>query len=260
MVDPVLPSPGGDLASPWGEGDSFSREHYRPLRALTAWLIGLLSAICILDILSVGMSVIGILLLNRVVSAPAELPAGSVAVLEMAETTFAGLRVLQWLATVVVFLVWFRRAYRNLLAFDAMGAMRYAPGWAIGAWFVPFLNLVRPKRIMDDIWRASDPKPHVRSANSRDVTPPRLIMVWWITWLVTQYTGRLAFNSFWAAETVPQLLDSYRWAVAVDVFDMIAAVLAIAVVLQVSNRQTRRATELAREGQLPPVFRHPSYV
>jgi hypothetical protein len=50
----------------------------------------------------------------------------------------------------------FRRAYRNLPALGAESP-RFSSGWAVGAWFVPFLNLVRPKQIMDDIWRASDP-------------------------------------------------------------------------------------------------------
>ena len=31
--------------------------------------------------------------------------------------------------------------------------LRYAPGWAIGAWFVPFLNLVRPVQIVNDVRR-----------------------------------------------------------------------------------------------------------
>ena len=53
-------------------------------------------------------------------------------------------------ATGVAFLVWFSRAYRNLDALDL--PRRYGTGWAIGGWFVPFLNFARPKQVADDIW------------------------------------------------------------------------------------------------------------
>ena len=54
------------------------------------------------------------------------------------------------IATGVAFLVWFSRAYRNLDALDL--PRRYGTGWAIGGWFVPFLNFARPKQVADDIW------------------------------------------------------------------------------------------------------------
>jgi Domain of unknown function (DUF4328) len=60
------------------------------------------------------------------------------------------------LATAVGFLVWFHRAYTNLPALG-IEPLPYATGWTIGAWLVPLLNLVRPKQIMDTIWRGSDP-------------------------------------------------------------------------------------------------------
>ena len=56
----------------------------------------------------------------------------------------------------VGFLVWLHRAWTNLLALGRE-PLPYSPGWAVGAWLVPFLNLVRPKRMMDIVWRGSDP-------------------------------------------------------------------------------------------------------
>ena len=58
-----------------------------------------------------------------------------------------------FIATGVFFLFWFHRAYRNLPALG--GDRRYGTGWAIGSWFVPFLNAWRPKQIVNDIWRES---------------------------------------------------------------------------------------------------------
>ena len=60
------------------------------------------------------------------------------------------------LLVAVLFLAWFRRVYRNLEALGARG-LRFKTGWAFWGWFVPLLGLLRPKQLLDDVWRASDP-------------------------------------------------------------------------------------------------------
>jgi hypothetical protein len=61
---------------------------------------------------------------------------------------------LLYLATIVAFLMWVHRAYLNLARAGAPG-LRFTPGWAVGYWFVPVLNIVRSKQILDDLWRAT---------------------------------------------------------------------------------------------------------
>ena len=53
-------------------------------------------------------------------------------------------------------IAWTSRLYRNLRPLGVR-RLRFTEGWAIGGWFVPFVNLVRPKQILNDIWRGSDP-------------------------------------------------------------------------------------------------------
>ena len=63
--------------------------------------------------------------------------------------------VLLRLSLIPVFLVWFYRARKNA---DGRGQrQRWSPGWAIGAWVVPIVNLWFPYQIMADIWRANLP-------------------------------------------------------------------------------------------------------
>ncbi|HEX2127784.1 MAG TPA: DUF4328 domain-containing protein, partial [Solirubrobacterales bacterium] len=47
-----------------------------------------------------------------------------------------------------VFLPWFYRAYTNLGRFGLQD-LRFTPGWSVAAWFIPILNLFRPKQIAD---------------------------------------------------------------------------------------------------------------
>jgi hypothetical protein len=49
-----------------------------------------------------------------------------------------------YIAGAIVFIRWLHAAYRNADVV-APGVRRYGHGWAIGSWFVPFLNLWRPK-------------------------------------------------------------------------------------------------------------------
>ena len=102
------------------------------------------------------------------------------------------------LLDVVVFLTafgfliaWTNRAYRNLPALGA-NDLRFTPGWAVGGWFVPFLNFVRPKQIMNDIWRGSSPEDYAGDDwRGRSVTP--LLHWWWGLWIVG---GLLSYTSF----------------------------------------------------------------
>jgi hypothetical protein len=72
-------------------------------------------------------------------------------------------------------LVWTRliaRAYRELDAIPS-APRRFGGGWAVGAWFVPVLNLWRPKEIVNDIWRAGRTE------------PSDLLTAWWVLFLAT---------------------------------------------------------------------------
>ncbi|MFF3407259.1 DUF4328 domain-containing protein [Streptomyces sp. NPDC002742] len=49
-------------------------------------------------------------------------------------------------------------------------------GWTIGAWFVPLVNLVAPRRLVLDIGRASS----TSWEEKRDTT---LVNLWWAAWI-----------------------------------------------------------------------------
>jgi hypothetical protein len=55
----------------------------------------------------------------------------------------------------ILFLVWTYRIVKNahLISFRPL---RFSPGWAIGYYFIPILNLFRPYQALSDARRASD--------------------------------------------------------------------------------------------------------
>jgi hypothetical protein len=161
--------------------------------------------------------------------------AGSDAVVASDERLAAGGAALlaTFLVSTILWLLWFHRAYRNVESFGSI-AMRFGTGWAVGAWFVPILNLFRPKQIANDIWRGTDPQPPPGWT-----TPPvaPLVHWWWAAWLVANLLGNLSFRLLNDART----LDAERTAVAVDIAAgisfVIAGVLALRFVRAVTERE-----------------------
>jgi hypothetical protein len=76
------------------------------------------------------------------------------------------------------FIAWMYRAYRNLQRTSVVG-LRYDAGWAIGAWFIPIFNWIRPKQMIDDVWRAGESGVEVRDASWRERHASPLLHWWW---------------------------------------------------------------------------------
>lgn len=144
--------------------------------------------------------------------------------------------------TAVAFLFWFRQAYRNLPSLGVR-KLRFKPGWAVGAWFVPFVNLVRPKAIANDIWRASDPEREPQGMRWIEWPVSPLLHWWWGLWLLAGFVQRVASRSSnrddLSAQESADLADAAGLGLGI-----VAAVLAILVVRRVTDRQ--RAALAAR--------------
>jgi hypothetical protein len=158
------------------------------------------------------------------------------------------LQVLLWLLTGVAFIVWFHRAYRNLAGLGAR-SLRFTSGWAIGAWFVPVLNLVRPKQLMDDIWRATDPVLVGQPGVAWKQQPvSKMVLAWWAAYLGANLTEAVAAN---LGQLVPdataseQLLYTTEAFMAADLLLVPAALLAYVLVRQVTRREEHAAAPVA---------------
>jgi Domain of unknown function (DUF4328) len=130
-------------------------EHFQSIEGRAKLVVAALVATIACDVLAMWVDVREIQLMNRIVDGDfpelSELDAS-----DDRQALAGSLVLLTFVGTIVVYLVWFSRAYKNLTSLGATD-LRYGSGWAIGAWFVPILNLWRPKQIANDIWRASDP-------------------------------------------------------------------------------------------------------
>ncbi|MFI1398964.1 DUF4328 domain-containing protein [Streptomyces sp. NPDC020681] len=154
-----------------------------------------------------------------------------------------GLEFVAFVATVVVFIVWFHRVRSNadVLAPDLQ---RRGRGWAIGGWFIPFGNLYIPRGIAVDVWAASRPDPYAAKSQQ----PHTVINFWWAAWLVSQVVDAVAGSQYEGAETLDGL-KAAAVALIVDGFvDIAAAALAIVVVRRLTRMQQSRAMGGVQEG------------
>jgi hypothetical protein len=244
----VLPPPPAPPAPP----GNLSR--YRPTRSLGLALQLMFAAWMVLGGLIVAARFAEWLLLDELVSNPFALTFEQAAAAQDRALRLAIVSLVAEVVTGILFIVWMRRSYRNLLAFG-LTSTRFPDGWAIGAWFVPILNLFRPKQIIDECWRESgtgrDPTVSYRYRQSTRI--PVILNLWW-GWML----AGVVFNSyFW----VGSLDDPERlrfiafWLSIGAVVNLADAGAAFWVVTLLTRRQAERASRLSLDKPPRPVPR-----
>jgi hypothetical protein len=196
----------------------------RPLAKATVGMLGLQI------VLLAGLAILAAALLSRLMRAT-PVPQGWFLTFGLlVVTTF-----LVMLVTAGVFIAWFHRGYGNVEALG--GDRRFGRGWSIGAWFVPILNLFRPKQMADELWIAGN------SDGSRRVSP--LVHWWWGLFVVAAILDRIAARAGGEMNTVDELGTSVRFSLVSTVASLVAAVLAVRVVLAITRRMDGRASTMA---------------
>jgi hypothetical protein len=241
---PVLAS----LSTPYGAIP------YASAQTRANWAVAMLAIILVGNVVLAGSTWMQIKLLERV---PSRRVTKSEITSNDARQALIGL-VIQGavIGSIVSFLMWFHRAHRNLPALGA-NRLRFTPGWAVGWWFIPFFNLVRPYEVMREIWYGSDP-----AVVPNHGTFPRLpvgtalIGWWWGLFLIRCLVGNLVLQLQMHCRSVQELVFLSWFIIAECAATVPAAWLAIAVVRRTTANQEERhrlLTETA-PGTASPAF------
>jgi hypothetical protein len=124
--------------------------------------------------------------------------------------------------TAAIFITWLYLEYRQLDR--SYASTRFRPGWAIGAWFVPFLNLVRPFQVVEDVWKSTGG----RRSGSR-----ALPACWWGSYLLSGFLAVSANGAEDDATTLHDALNANSLYLARAGSLLVAAVLALLIVRSV---------------------------
>ncbi len=155
-------------------------------------------------------------------------------------------QVVLFIATAIFFGRWIYRIGSNAHCFSSL-RQRHSPGWAVGYYFVPVLNLWRPYQALRDAYEAFIDL--ARDNKYRVVFP-----LWWAAWLVSGFLGRITFNLSMRAEELDELMQASLVTVASDCFDVFLDVMAILLVLMVTKaclaHEKRQRSEQTHEVNL----------
>jgi hypothetical protein len=143
------------------------------------------------------------------------------------------------LLTAVFFLVWIYRAHKNLRALGATD-LKYSPAWAIGGFFVPLLNLVRPYQVVMEIWNSSASLRRDSFGGTwKQEESSLFIGLWWGAWLIARSFDSLGAFIVIGASQSDRLSVATRFRVVSEVVNIASAALAIMVVLKINARQEK---------------------
>ena len=152
-----------------------------------------------------------------------------------------------FLFSVIFFCIWLNRAAHNVRALGHSG-FETSPGFAVGSFFIPFLNLWKPYQATQEIWQAS----HATSTETSSwLSSPRseLIKGWWAAWVLSGIVGRVS----WKVEstTVDLLAAGLTW---------LAGILCVTMMRQMMRAQDAQAQRRTNAPSVSDAVAHTPYL
>ncbi|MGC1270953.1 MAG: DUF4328 domain-containing protein [Croceibacterium sp.] len=141
----------------------------------------------------------------------------------------SALFVLAYIGSIVLVAMWIHRAHANLQSLGVDG-LSFTPGWAVGWYFIPFANLIKPFQAMRELWNVSFGNNDGYSAEA-----PGNVKVWWACWIISNVLSnasmRMTLNGM-----EPNPLQTVLDAVS-TILTVACAVLLIKLIRQITDAQ-----------------------
>ena len=213
--------------------------------SVAQWAKGMLLATLALAVVAVYSGLLQVDLISR--AASAGISNADAAANDARQQLVGVLQVGAFVGTGMVFLAWFRRVHANL---GSLGGreLKYTPGWAVGGFLVPFLNLVRPLQVMREVWHGSDPSGLERDIAAggplarNQLRSPALVGWWWALFVLSSFLGWLSTRMMPATPpTIGDLQAVSDVLVLSDVLNVLGAVVTIRLIGRITSWQIDRA-------------------
>jgi hypothetical protein len=174
---------------------------------------------------------------DRLLASPSSVSVNELVAADERRVVLGWVALIGFVASAGFLITWTRRLYGNLRPLGVTD-LRFGVGWAVGGWFVPFLNLVRPKQVVDDIWRGSNPE-RLTPQYWRGEDVGGILHLWWAVWIIGVVV-RLGTNN------EPSDPDTLRGAMAWQAIGYgtvaVGGLLTLVVVRRLTGRQERCAS------------------
>jgi hypothetical protein len=109
----------------------------------------------------------------------------------------AGLTLVTYIACAITIGMFLHRANKNARALAGGEIpLEYTPGWTVGWFFVPLLNLWKPYAAVSEMFTVSRP------------AKPSMLGAWWAAWIVMLIVGRISQKLVLGASTIDEFVTS----------------------------------------------------
>ena len=215
---------------------------YQPLDSLKKAVVIAIGAVMVGELLTVYAET-NLLRVTSALAAGTAGPAEAQAHDELSVPIYL-LYLLLYVIAGILFLVWVYRSNKNLHQMG-MTDMQFVPGWAVGWWFVPFINLFRGHTIVKELWEGS----HSQTLQVSDAKKaPKLLDYWWAGWLISgilaRISGRLISGD---SPTLDDFKNSAYLGIVASVASVLAGFLAIRIIKTISDAQATKRQQIRRD-------------
>ena len=135
------------------------------------------------------------------------------------------LYLIAYIASAITFILWFRRAYFNL--HQKINYLAYSEGWAVGSWFVPFINLYRPYQIMKEMFTETKELITNKKENVFLSSSINLLGWWWALWIINGIIGQVTFRYSLHANELSEFITSTVMSMAGNILGIPLAIVTI---------------------------------
>jgi hypothetical protein len=152
-----------------------------------------------------------------------------------------------YIASVVVFLNWFRRAYGNLHR-AGITYIKHKETMAVWTWFIPIIWFYRPVQIMNEIWKETQVKIKQFDPTYVMKNGELIIGLWWAFFIISNFIGRYVLKTAFKQDTIEQLIESSQVTLISDIMQIPEGLLVILIVYRLSKMETKLANEVKKSG------------
>jgi hypothetical protein len=159
-------------------------------------------------------------------------------------STIASIYMIISFSSLILFYIWFYKAYKNLPALGGK-ELRFSARWVVLRFFIPILWFYQPYQATREIWKVSDPQTQESDKNTRkQISTSGLIKAWWALWIITGMIGWFYLRAMTAMLSV----DTIGGFIVLDYMDIfteipmiVSSVLTLLLVKKISFNQEKKS-------------------
>ncbi len=146
------------------------------------------------------------------------------------------------------------RASRNLLTLKSED-QHNRPEWAVLHHFIPILNLFKPGRVIQELFKGSDPEVTIEDPNAwkKQGAVPSIATLWWLLWAVSLLFNPILIPRYVGVENLADIVTVNRLFVLSDILLIVLGAVAVLMLRQLHVWQEMRFEKVGTITVTPPL-------